>query len=514
MNPTTSSPDGALATRREWLGLGVITIACMLYSMDLSVLFLAVPSIVKDLQPTPTQLLWINDIYGFMVAGFLVTMGSLGDRIGRRKVLLIGAAAFGAISCLAAFSTSPNMLILARALQGIAGATIAPSTLSLVFSMFPNEAEKNRAMGIWGTGFAVGGLVGPVIGGVLLQYFGWGSVFLINVPIMAALLIVAPYLLPEYKSESGGKLDLFSVALSLGTILPVIFGLKQLAAYGTAIMPFGAILLGLILGYLFICRQQMLADPMIDLALFKVPAFNTALLVNLSGIFFVFAVFLYQNQYLQLVLDLSPLAAGLWSIIPSLIFTFMSLYSHKFISRFGASHAVIGGLLINALAFGSMAAAALAANLYGILGAAMLIGLGFVPVILTTMNMIVSSAPIDRAGAASAISETSAELGGALGIAIMGSLATLIYRYGMSGIDITGISPAAALDARSTLASAVESAKHIVGGTAPWLEAAKTAFSLSFAMICTAGAIACLALAFLVHKVFDKRVAPATKGQV
>jgi MFS transporter, DHA2 family, multidrug resistance protein len=507
LHPTTSSPDGVLATRREWLGLGVITIACMLYSMDLSVLFLAVPSIVKDLKPTPTQLLWINDIYGFMVAGFLVTMGSLGDRIGRRKVLLIGAAAFGATSCLAAFSTSPNMLILARALQGIAGATIAPSTLSLVFSMFPNEAEKNRAMGIWGTGFAVGGLVGPVIGGVLLQYFGWGSVFLINVPIMAALLIVAPYLLPEYKSENGGRLDLISVALSLGTILPIIFGLKQLAAYGLAAAPFGAIVLGLIFGYQFIRRQKMLIDPMIDLALFKVPAFNTALLVNLAGIFFVFAVFLYQNQYLQLVLDLSPLAAGLWSIIPSLIFTFMSLYSHKFISRFGASQAVIGGLIINAIAFAAMAAAAIAANLYGILGAAMLIGLGFVPVILTTMNMIVSSAPIDRAGAASAISETSAELGGALGIAIMGSLATLIYRYGMADIDLTGIPPQAATAARATLAGAVESAIPYAGDHIPWLDVAKDSFSASFAMICITGTLSFLALAFLVHKVFDK---PAT----
>ena len=492
------------------MGLGVITIACMIYSMDLSVLFLAVPSIVKDLDPTPTQLLWINDIYGFMVAGFLVTMGSLGDRIGRRKVLLIGAAAFGLASIFAAFSTSANMLILARALLGIAGATIAPSTLSLVFSMFPNEAEKNRAMGIWGTGFAVGGLVGPVIGGVLLQFFGWGSVFLINVPIMAALLIVAPFLLPEYKSENGGKLDLASVALSLGTILPVIFGLKQLAAYGLATMPFAAILIGTALGYLFIRRQNHLTDPMIDLALFKVPAFNTALLVNLAGIFFVFAIFLYQNQYLQLVLDLSPLHAGLWSIIPSLIFTFMSLYSHKFIARFGASQAVIGGLLINALAFAAMAIAALYASLFGILGAAMLIGLGFVPVILTTMNMIVSSAPIERAGAASAISETSAELGGALGIALMGSLATVIYRYGMADIDLTGIAPQAAAAARATLAGAVESAIPLVGGRIPWLDAAKDSFSAAFAVISFSGAVCCVALAWLVHKVFDKPAAEAS----
>ena len=505
MHPTISTTEGTLATRREWLGLGVITIACMIYSMDLSVLFLAVPSIVKDLHPTPTQLLWINDIYGFMVAGFLVTMGSLGDRIGRRKVLLIGAAAFGAASTFAAFSTSANMLILARAVLGIAGATIAPSTLSLVFSMFPNEAEKNRAMGIWGTGFAVGGLVGPVIGGVLLQYFGWGCVFLINVPIMASLLIVAPYLLPEYKAENGGKLDLVSVALSLGTILPVIYGLKQLAAYGTATLPLAAIAVGIILGTLFIRRQNHLADPMIDLALFKVPAFNTALLVNLAGIFFVFAIFLYQNQYLQLVLDLSPLHAGLWSIIPSLIFTFMSLYSHKFIARFGASQAVIGGLIINAVAFAAMSIAALSTSLYGILGAAMLIGFGFVPVILTTMNMIVSSAPLERAGAASAISETSAELGGALGIALMGSLATFIYRYGMADIDMTGLAPQVALSARATLAGAVEAAAPYAGVHIQWLETAKASFSNAFAVIGFSGAAACLAMAWLVHNVFDKK---------
>ncbi len=181
------------ATRREWIGLFVLSIACLVYSMDLSVLFLAIPAIVRDLDPSPSELLWINDIYGFMVAGFLVTMGTLGDRVGRRRVLLIGAFFFGLASAFAAFAETSGQLILARALLGIAGATIAPSTLSLVVNLFQDEAERNRAIGIWGTAFALGGLVGPLLGGLLLQYFHWGAVFLINIPIMLALLVWRPF---------------------------------------------------------------------------------------------------------------------------------------------------------------------------------------------------------------------------------------------------------------------------------------------------------------------------------
>src|SRR5688500_2428619 len=172
--------------------------------MDLSVLYLAVPSLATDLAPTSAQLLWITDIYGFLVAGFLITMGTLGDRVGRRKVLLVGAAAFGAASIVAALSTSAEMLIGARALQGVAGATIAPSTLSLIRNMFHDEKERTKAISLWGTAFAAGGAVGPLVGGVLLEHFWWGSVFLINVPVMVTLLVIGPRLLPEFKDESAG----------------------------------------------------------------------------------------------------------------------------------------------------------------------------------------------------------------------------------------------------------------------------------------------------------------------
>jgi DHA2 family multidrug resistance protein-like MFS transporter len=472
------------ATRREWIGLIVLSIACLLYSMDLSVLFLAIPSIVRDLQPSPTELLWINDIYGFMVAGFLVTMGTLGDLKGRRKMLLWGAGAFGAASVFCAFAPDAQTLILARALLGIAGATIAPSTLSLIFNMFEDEGERARAIGIWGTAFAFGGTVGPVLGGVLLHWFHWGSVFLVNVPIMAALIIIGPRVLPEFRGGGAGSIDLISVFLSLATVLPVVYGMKIIAAYGwrTDVLP--AFALALVAGFLFHRRQQRIDHPLVDFALFRSARFNVALMANLGGIFFIFAIFMLQNQYLQQVLALTPLEAGLWSVLPSLAFCVMSLKSYLVTERIGAERSVIWGLGIFAIGSLLMALAAHAGSLFGILGSSVVMAVGFVPVVLTTTNLIVSSAPPERAGSASAISETSAEFGGALGVALLGSLATFLYRTQMA-------ETAAPSEARLAIGDAIE----LAGAAAPaWLAAAREAFSGAYAAVC---AVAFLGLALM-----------------
>jgi DHA2 family multidrug resistance protein-like MFS transporter len=461
------------------------------------------PAIVADLDPSASELLWINDIYGFMVAGFLVTMGTLGDRVGRRRVLLIGAFAFGVASALAAFSSTAQQLITARALLGVAGATIAPSTLSLVVNLFQNEHERNRAIGIWGTAFALGGLVGPLIGGVLLQYFHWGSVFLINIPIMLGLLIVAPFLLPEYKSEGGQRLDLLSVVLSLGTVLPIIYGFKHMAADGFTPRQLLAIAAGLLVGVLFVRRQKSLVHPLIDLRLFRIPAFTASLIVNLAGMFFVFGVFLFQNLFLQLVLGLSPLEAAMWSVPSALVFTIMSLQAYRFMNRLGPVKTVLLGLLVYAVGVTAMAAAAYAESLVGVLGASMLVGLGFVPVVLTTTGLIVGTAPPEQAGSASAISETSAEFGGALGVALLGSLGTLVYRMTMDGVDLSGLNDAQQVAVSATLAGAVETAKAM-GDTAPaWLEAARSGFSLGFAACCALAAVTLLALAALAHRIYS-----------
>lgn len=508
---TTSTPQ--LAGRREWIGLGILSIACLIYSMDLSVLFLAMPAIVSELDPTAAELLWINDIYGFMVAGFLVTMGTLGDRIGRRKVLLIGASAFGAASIFAAFSTSASMLILARALLGIAGATIAPSTLSLVVNLFRNEAERNRAIGIWGTAFALGGLVGPLIGGLLLQYFHWGSVFLINVPVMLILIVLAPFLLPEYRSEKSGPLDLISVGLSLATVLPVIYVFKQIATDGLQAIQAVPITLGIAAGALFVRRQRRLADPLIDLALFRIPAFSASLLVNLAGVFFVFGIFLYQNLFLQLVLGLSPLDAALWSIAPGLVFTVMSLQAYRITNRFGAVRTVLFGLVVYAAGTTVMGLAAYGQNLYGILAGSMLIAIGFVPCILTTTGLIVGTSPPERAGAASAMSETSAEFGGALGVALLGSLGSLVYRIAMQDVDLTALPEPAVASVRATLAGAVDTARLLGSETsAPWLAPARDGFSLSFAICCGVATVTLLVLALVAGRVYGHTDMEASAG--
>src|SRR5829696_3144907 len=234
---SVTASEAPRARRREWIGLAVIALPCLLYSMDLTVLELAVPKLSADLKPTSSQLLWILDIYGFLLAGFLITMGTLGDRIGRRRLLLIGAAAFGAASVLAAFSRSAEMLIATRAVLGVAGATLAPFTFSLFANIFLDPDQRTLAIGVWATSFSAGAAIGPLAGGLLLEYVWWGSVFLLAVPVMALLLVLGPVLLPEFRYPHTGRLDLFSATLSLAAVLAMIYGLKQVAQEGLGWLP-------------------------------------------------------------------------------------------------------------------------------------------------------------------------------------------------------------------------------------------------------------------------------------
>jgi DHA2 family multidrug resistance protein-like MFS transporter len=244
--------------------------------MDLTVLNLALPALSADLRPSATEQLWIVDIYGFVVAGALITMGALGDRIGARRMLLIGAAAFAGASVLAAFATSPGMLIAARAILGLAGATLAPSTLSLIRTMFDDPGQRTFAIGIWVTSYSAGAAIGPLAGGALLEQFWWGSVLLLGVPVMALTLALGPRLLPESRKPGSGRLDLVSAALSLLAVLAVIYGLKQLAVQDAALESALWVGAGIAAGAAFVRRQRRLADPLIDLQLFRTPAFTTS----------------------------------------------------------------------------------------------------------------------------------------------------------------------------------------------------------------------------------------------
>jgi MFS transporter, DHA2 family, multidrug resistance protein len=451
------------AGRKEWIGLAVLALACLLYAMDLTVLHLAVPSLSADLEPTSAQLLWIVDIYGFMVAGCLITMGTLGDRIGRRRLLMIGAAAFGVVSVLAAFSTSAEMLIGARALQGVAGATLAPSTLSLIFAMFLDPRERSIAIGVWIAGFSAGGAIGPVLGGVLLEHFWWGSVFLLAVPVMALLLVLGPRLLPEYRAPDAGRLDLPSAALSLVAILAIIFGLKEIAQDGLGALPIGVMLFGAVVGVVFVRRQRALADPMIDLSLFRIRAFDAALATNVLGVFIVIGYFLFVAQYLQLVLGLSPLQAGLWSLPSAMGFVVGSTVAPRLLRRFRPAYVIGGGLAMGAFGLAMLSRVDGSSHLTLLVVASVVISLGLAPVFTATTELIVGSAPPERAGAASGISETGAELGGALGIAILGSIGTAVYRAELADVLPVAVPAGAAHAARDTLGAAVGVAERLPG---------------------------------------------------
>jgi len=514
MNETSAVTEEApRATRREWIGLGVLALACLLYSMDLTVLHLAVPAISADLQPTSAQLLWIIDIYGFMVAGFLVTMGTLGDRIGRRRLLLAGGAAFGLVSLLAAFSRTPEMLIVSRAALGIAGATVAPSTMSLIFNMFQHPRERTAAIGWWIAAFSAGGAIGPVLGGVLLERFWWGSVFLLALPVMALLLVLGPRVLPEYRDPDAGRLDPLSVLLSLGSVLSVIFGLKEIAQNGAGALPVLAVVVGAGLGILFVRRQLTLDDPMIDVRLFRVPTFNAALGTNFLGIFIAVGYFLFVAQYLQLILGLTPLEAGLWSLPSAAGFIVGSQVSPKLLGRHEPPRVVGAGLALAAVGLFALTQVGGSLDLAIIVGASIVVSLGFSPVFIATTELIVGSAPPERAGAATGISETGAELGGALGIAVLGSIGTAIYRAGVAQGVPASVPAEAATAARDTLGGALAAARELPAGVGSVVvDVARTAFIDGMQVTSTIAAIAAVALAILAVRTLPSRAGERPTG--
>ncbi|HKN55184.1 MAG TPA: MFS transporter, partial [Amycolatopsis sp.] len=327
-----AEPVATKAGRKEWIGLAVLALPTLLVSLDVFVLILALPKLSAGLHADSTQQLWIMDIYGFMVSGFMVTMGTLGDRVGRRRLLLIGAVAFGLASILAAFSTSAVMLIAARAVLGIAGATLAPSTLSLISTMFTDLRERALAIGLWAGCFTVGAIIGPMVGGVLLEHFWWGSVFLLGVPAMVLLLVIGPKLLPEYRDLTAGRLDLPSVALSLFATLPMVYGIKEFARDGVHPVPAIALVTGLAFGVVFVRRQRTLEEPLLDLKLFRNKAFSTAL-----GGMLVFAMLggttmLFVAQFFQMVQHLSPVGAAL-ALLPGMLASTVSFLAAPIIAR-------------------------------------------------------------------------------------------------------------------------------------------------------------------------------------
>ncbi|RBQ15407.1 MFS transporter [Spongiactinospora rosea] len=492
---TTTERDGGTlpgdpsprAGRREWIALAGLALPTLLISMDLSVLILATPALSADLQPSAAQLLWITDIYGFLIAGSLITMGTLGDRIGRRRLLMIGAAAFGLASMVAAFAPTPDLLILARAVQGVAGATLMPSTLSLLRHLFRDENQRTVAISVWATTFQVGVVLGPLLGGVLLEHFWWGAVFLPNLPVMAVLLLAAPKLLPETRDPAPGKFDLVSAALSIVAMLAAIYGIKRIAESGADVPALLALAAGIAVGVVFVRRQHALPAPLLDLRLFRSAAFTTSVTVNImigtlmAGTFFLLA------QYLQLVLGIGPFEAGLWMLPQSAVIIVASMLAAVAVRRIRPAYIVSGGLAVTAAGLFVLAQMDATSGILFVMAAWVIVGLGVAPSSTLSVDLIVGSAPTERAGAASAISETGGELGNALGIALIGSLGVAVYRGAMSDVAV----PSEA--ARESLSGAMAAATELPARLGADLVAqAQAAFASGLQLAATAGALAAL----------------------
>ncbi|MER8010784.1 MFS transporter [Streptomyces sp. NPDC094149] len=475
---TTATAAGtARAGRREWTALGVLMLPLLLVSMDVSVLYFAIPAIGADLEPSGTQQLWIFDIYAFVLAGLLMTMGSLGDRMGRRRLLLLGAAAFGTASVIAAYADSAETLIAARAVLGIGGATLMPSTMALIRTMFTDPAQRAKAIGLWSGVMTAGIALGSVMSGVLVQYFWWGSVFLVNLPAMALLLILGPFLLPESKDPNPGRFDWPSVPLSMAGVLPVIYGLKEIPSEGWHAQYVVSVAVGLLFAAAFVHRQRTTASPMIDPALFRGRGFAPSVVLNLIGSFAMMGSAYFTTQYLQSVLGKSAMEAALWALLPSVPIGMAAPMAtslvHKGVDR---AHVVTAGFAIGACGYALLSLAD-TDSLWLVLVACGVLASGIVMVISQITDLALSSAPVERAGSASSLMETGGELGGALGMAILGSIGTAIYRH-----DMPASSPDAA---RETLGGALAVADRIPG----LATTAREAFTSGMHGAATAGAM-------------------------
>ncbi|MGH3382563.1 MAG: MFS transporter [Actinoallomurus sp.] len=485
------------AGKREWIGLAVLALPTLLVSIDVFVLLLALPRLSTDLGAGSTEQLWIMDIYGFMVAGFLVTMGTLGDRIGRRRLLLIGAAGFGAASVLAAYSTSAGMLIAARALLGIAGATLAPSTLGLISNMFTVPRQRAVAISVWMACFMGGAALGPLVAGVLLDHFWWGSVFLLGVPAMVLLLVLGPVLLPEYRDAGAGRIDLPSVVLSLAAILPVVYGLKELARGGWQPVPAAAVVVGTAAGWVFVRRQRGLADPLLDVRLFGRRTFSAALGSMLFGTMLMGAIMMFITEYFQLVQGLSPLRSGL-CMLPGIGASLVSFLLSPHLARLvRPAYLIGGGMAVSVCGLLLIARADATSGLAAVMIGFAVSNFGAGPMVTLGTDLVVGSAPVEKAGSAGAMNQTSGELGFALGIAALGSLGTVVYRDRVS--VPAGVPADAARETHDTLAGATTAAARLPGrlGTG-LLDSAREAFTSGMHVAATVSAVLLVVVAVVV----------------
>lgn len=476
---------------RRWLALALLMLPVLLVSIDNNVLTFAIPSISSSLQADGTQVLWMIDIYPLILAGFLVPMGNLGDRIGRRRVLLIGAVGFALVSVAAAYSPTAETLILWRALQAVFGSMLMPATLSLIRNIFVDARERTTAVAVWASMFSAGAALGPMVGGWLLEHFWWGSVFLISVPVLIPLLALSHLLVPESKDPNPGPMDPISIVLIVGTLLPITFGIKSVSTGEPWFIWATAIVVGVLLGVLFVRRQLAREKPMLDVRLFQRKMFSGPLLVNMLSLFSLVGFMYFLAQHLQLVAGLSPAEAATF-MLPGLLVMFASgLAVVPFARHFGRVHLMVAGVLINVAAYGVLAVLGHTGELWVVMTSFVLLGLGVGFSETVSNDLALSAVPATKAGAASAISETAYEVGAVMGTAVLGGLLNAFFA---SHLRLPGgLSPEQQDLASQTLAGAHDVAAQVGGSDgAELLKSAAHAFDTGVGL--TAGIAAVLAL--------------------
>ncbi|MFI7066063.1 MFS transporter [Kribbella sp. NPDC050124] len=482
------------ATVREWLGLAVLCLPTMLAAVDVNITFLALPHLSADLGASGTEQLWISDIYGFLIAGFMITAGNLGDRIGRRTVLLGGAALFLVASIVAAYAVSPGMLVGARAVLGVAGATLVPSVLALLREMFKDPKQMGAAMGAWGTSLMAGMVLGPVIGGLLLRSFWWGSIFLMAVPVMALLLLTAPFLVPDSRDPAAKRLDLVSVVLSVAAVLPLIFGLKTMARGGWEVAPVVALVAGLLLGVAFIRRQRRITNPLLDLGLFGNRALSATLVLALLIAFVMGGVGLMGTLYLQLVAGLSPFETGLWLLLPSVVMIIVGNAAPALARNVRPAYVLMTGSIIAAVGMVVLTQVPSVSGLAVLLTGITVVYVGGASVGPMAPFLVMLSAPPQKAGAAGSLASTAGELGVALGVAILGIIGSTTYRGQVDVPD--GMPPDATAVAKDSIAGAVAAAPGLpADASGVLLTSARAAFTDGLHIIAIVSVVIFVALA-------------------